>query len=227
MPLIFVPPSGPLAAGMTERRPTGTQRPVTPWKRIGGVTGLVRSTIPSIVFVAANQLLGLPAGLGCATGALIAVVIVGWTRRQPLRPALGGVIGMIVSTLVALRTGDPRDFFLPDVWLSLGSTIILAASLVVRWPLAGVVWHALNTTPSAWRRDPPSLHGYDLATGVLASTFAIRFVVQRWLYDHDQTGALAMAKIFLNYPLWALALIVVVWAVRRSDQRLAHGGPCH
>lgn len=51
--------------------------------------------------------------------------------------------------------------------------------------------------------------------------FAIRFGVQHWLYDQASSDWTAVAKVALNYPLWALALSVSVWAVRRSDRRLA------
>jgi hypothetical protein len=44
--------------------------------------------------------------------------------------------------------------------------------------------------------------------------------VQQWLYNEDSTGWLAFAKIVMGYPLLALALLVVLWAVRRSDKRL-------
>ncbi len=52
-----------------------------------------------------------------------------------------------------------------------------------------------------------------------ALIFFGRFVVQRWLYDQDQTGWLAFARIAMGYPLTALALIVTVWAVGRAGHR--------
>ncbi|MEK8169981.1 DUF3159 domain-containing protein [Streptomyces sp. M19] len=50
--------------------------------------------------------------------------------------------------------------------------------------------------------------------------FTARFVVQQWLYDGDHTGWLAFARIAMGYPLYGLAGLVVLWAVRRSDRRL-------
>jgi hypothetical protein len=52
--------------------------------------------------------------------------------------------------------------------------------------------------------------------------FATRFAVQQWLYVHNEVGWMAVAKIAMNYPLWAIALLVVVWAARRSGTRLAY-----
>jgi hypothetical protein len=43
--------------------------------------------------------------------------------------------------------------------------------------------------------------------------------VQRWLYDADQTGWLAFAKIAMGYPLTAIALVITVWAVTRAGHR--------
>ena len=72
----------------------------------------------------------------------------------------------------------------------------------------------------AWRKDKPSRLGYDIATLAMAAVFGARFIVQRWLYNADYTGWLAFAKIAMGYPLYGLGLLVVVWAVRRSDKRL-------
>ena len=53
-----------------------------------------------------------------------------------------------------------------------------------------------------------------------ALVFFARFVVQRWLYDEDQVGWLAVARLGMGYPLMAIALLATVWAVRRADKRL-------
>ncbi|MFI7528811.1 DUF3159 domain-containing protein [Nocardia salmonicida] len=56
---------------------------------------------------------------------------------------------------------------------------------------------------------------------MLATMFAARYFVQDWLYDIEATGRLATARIVMGTPLLALALVVVVWAFRRSTKRLA------
>src|SRR5690606_41825009 len=61
----------------------------------------------------------------------------------------------------------------------------------------------------------------DVATLALGASFAARYVGQRWLYEEDLTGWLELAKNSMGFPLFALALLVIVWAVRRSDKRLA------
>ena len=50
----------------------------------------------------------------------------------------------------------------------------------------------------------------------MTAVFTARFVVQFWLYDEQSVAWLALARIAMGYPLTALALVVVVWAVRTS-----------
>jgi uncharacterized protein DUF3159 len=96
---------------------------------------------------------------------------------------------------------------------------VFLASVVVRWPLVGVIWTSVNGYDMRWRADRRALHAYDLATLAASVIFFGRFVVQRWLYDNDQTGWLAFAKIAMGYPLTAVALIITVWAVTRAGHR--------
>jgi hypothetical protein len=48
----------------------------------------------------------------------------------------------------------------------------------------------------------------------------VKFVAQQWLYDANQPGWLAVARIG-GYALTGLALLGTVWAVRRARQRTA------
>nr|WP_245900416.1 DUF3159 domain-containing protein [Prauserella shujinwangii] len=189
-------------------------------EQMGGVSGLFYSSVPVIVFVLANAVFGLQVGIWSAVGSAVAITVLRIVRKEPLQPAISGFFGVAIAAFLAYRTGTAKGFFLFGIWASLVYCAAFLLSIVVRWPLAGVVWNLLNGTGTAWRRDKPSRFGYDVATLALAAVFAARFVVQRWLYDEDLTGWLAFAKIAMGYPLYGLALLVVVWAVRRSDRRL-------
>lgn len=189
-------------------------------EQMGGISGLVYSSLPVVVFVLANALFGLLAGIWSALGSAVLITVLRLVRKEPLQPAISGFIGVAIAAFIAYRTGSAKGFFLFGIWASLIYCAALVMSILVRWPLAGVVWSFLNGTGTAWHKDKPSRFGYDLATLALAAVFGARFVVQRWLYEEDYTGWLALAKIVMGYPLYALALLVVVWAVRRSDKRL-------
>ncbi|MEV6826701.1 DUF3159 domain-containing protein [Amycolatopsis sp. NPDC051102] len=189
-------------------------------EQMGGVSGLIYSSVPVIVFVLANSFFGLTAAIWTSIGSAVAITVLRLVRKEPLQPAISGFFGVAIAAFIAYRTGSAKGFFLFGIYASLIYCGIFVLSVLVRWPIAGVVWNMLNGTGQAWRKDKPSRYGYDIATLAMAAIFAARFVVQRWLYQEDYTGWLAFAKIAMGYPLYALGLLVVVWAVRRSDKRL-------
>lgn len=189
-------------------------------EQMGGVSGLIYSSLPVIVFVLANSFFGLTAAIWTSVGSAVAITVLRLVRKEPLQPAISGFFGVAIAAFIAYRTGSAKGFFLFGIYASLIYCGIFVLSVVVRWPIAGVVWNMLNGTGQEWRRDKPSRYGYDIATLAMAAIFAARFIVQRWLYQEDYTGWLAFAKIAMGYPLYALGLLVVVWAVRRSDKRL-------
>ena len=206
---------------MTE--PAGTdekKKEPTVLEQMGGISGLIYSSVPVIVFVLLNAFFGLQAAIWGSLGSAVAIAVLRLVRKEPLQPAISGFFGVAIAAFIAYRTGSAKGFFLFGIWASLVYCGIFLLSVLVRWPLAGVIWNYLNGAGAAWHKDRPSRFGYDLATLTLAVVFGARFIVQRWLYNEDYTGWLAFAKIAMGWPLYALALLVVVWAVRRSDRRL-------
>jgi hypothetical protein len=140
-------------------------------------------------------------------------------RKQPILPAISGVLGVAIAAFIAYRTGEAKDFFLFGIWASLVYGGVFLLSVVIRWPLVGVIWSTLEGHGTRWRSDKPSLLAYDLATLTFVAVFAARFIVQRWLYEEDLTGWLAFARLAMGYPLFAAALVVTVWAVRKATRR--------
>jgi hypothetical protein len=207
----------------TKPETTGEEKekpPPTMLEQMGGVSGLIYSSVPVLVFVLANALFGLQVGIWSAVGSAVAITVVRVVRKEPLQPAISGFFGIAIAAFIAYRTGSAKGFFLFGIWASLVYCGLFVGSVLIRWPLAGVIWNLINGTGHAWRKDKPSRLGYDIATLAMAAVFGARFVVQRWLYNADYTGWLAFAKIAMGYPLYGLGLLVVVWAVRRSDKRL-------
>lgn len=207
-------------ASADPRATESDQAEATLLEQMGGVAGLFYSALPVIVFVLGNAIFGLQVGIWSALGSAVLITVLRLVRKEPLQPAVSGFFGVAIAAFIAYRTGSAKGFFLFGIWTSLVYGGVFVLSILVRWPLVGVVWNYLNGRGTAWRRDKTSRSGYDIATLAVAAVFAARFIVQRWLYDADLTGWLAVAKIAMGAPLWALALLVVVWAVRRSDKRL-------
>ena len=190
------------------------------FEQLGGVSGMVASTIPVVVFVMVNSVTALTPAVVAAVAVAVGITIWRLVRREPLQPAVSGLFGVAFGAFVAYRTGEAKGYFLVGIWYSAVLCGIFTLSVLARWPLAGVIWHGVNGDGQSWRSERPLLQAYSLATMLWAAVFAGRFVVQRWLYDTDQTGLLAAARIGMGIPLTALALLGTLWAVRRARRTM-------
>lgn len=197
-----------------------TPRQQTLLQEMGGISGLIYSSVPVLVFVLVNSIFSLQPAIWSAVGSALAITVLRIVRKQPLQPAISGFFGVAIAAFIAYRTGSAKGFFLFGIWASLVYGSVFVLSVLVRWPLVGVIWGLLNGHGQRWRSDRKALTAYDLATLAWAAVFGARFIVQRWLYDEDQTGWLAFARIAMGWPLTAVALAVTIWAVRRAGHRI-------
>lgn len=201
---------------------TGAEKPKTLLEQMGGVSGLVAASVPTFAYVIANAIAGLDAAVVVAISASVGLIVLRKVRKQPIQPAVSGLLGVAVASLIAFYTGSAEGYFLPGIWMSVAFAVVFAVSVVVRRPLVGVVWNALTSAGerTVWHTDRKALHAFDIATLTFVAVFTARYVVQDWLYDAGSTGWLAVARIAMGYPLLALALLVTWWAVRRARAHL-------
>jgi hypothetical protein len=197
-----------------------TDRVPTLLDQVGGVPGFVYSTVPVIVFVAANAFLPLPLTIVVAFAAGLALFGFRLLRGEKFAAAIGSVLGVAVAVAVVALTGSARDFFAIGIWVSLAGFVVTLGSVLARRPVTGVVWNLLHGGRYDWRADRPVRRAHDLATLAAALVLGARFAVQQWLYLVDSTTWLGVARVVMGLPLTVLAALVVIWAFRRSTKRL-------
>ena len=185
-------------------------------EQMGGVRGLVFSSIPVLTFVPVNGFWGLTAAIWGALG--VAVAMLAWSlgRRDNPQPAISGFIGVAICVFIAWRTGDAKGYFLYGIITQAVYGSAFALSALARWPLVGVIWGFLDGKGMAWRRIPPARRWYTVATGFWAALFAIRAILQYVLYLNDEVNWLGAARIGMGWPLALVAFVGTVWAVRRA-----------
>lgn len=185
-------------------------------EQMGGVRGLVFSSIPVLTFVPVNAFWGLTAAIWGALG--VAVAMLAWSlgRRDNPQPAISGFIGVAICVFIAWRTGDAKGYFLYGIITQAVYGAAFALSAIAGWPLVGVIWGFLDGKGMAWRRIPPARRWYTVATGFWAALFAIRAVLQYVLYLNDEVNWLGAARIGTGWPLALVAFVGTVWAVRRA-----------
>jgi hypothetical protein len=188
---------------------------------MGGISGLIYSSLPVVAFVPVSQFFGLTAAVASALG--VAAVILVWrlVRRESIQPAISGFIGVGVCALIAYVMGESKGYFLLGIWSSLVWAAVFMLSVLIRRPVVGYVWGWVNDHDRGWRRVRKAVLAFDIATIVWVLVFASRFVVQQHLYDSDQTGWLGVARISMGWPLTAVAALVTYLAIRAA-QRAVH-----
>jgi hypothetical protein len=211
--------TGRHAQGDEPLQENGAEERATPTllEQMGGVSGLVYSGVPVAVFIVVNIIVGLQPALISSLAVAVLIMVVRLVRKEPLQPAISGLLGVGVAAFIANRTGEARGFYLPGLLLSAGLFVVFLGSLVVRWPLAGVVWHGINGEGMAWREDARLRKAYMLATALWALVFGARVVVQGLLYNADEATWLGIARLAMGYPLFGLALLGTILAVRRAQ----------
>ena len=200
---------------MTQGPPPARPTPLLV-ESIGGWRGLVDSGLPVVVFVAVNALAGLTAAIWAALAAGAVLFALRLARKQTVQQAISGFFGVALAAFIAHRTGEAKGFFLFGIWASFVYAGAFLVSVLVRWPLVGVIWEYVDGAgTNAWRRNRALMRVYTLCTLVWVAVFLSRGLVQRYLYEEDQTGWLAAARLGMGYPLTIGALALSVLAVRR------------
>ena len=183
---------------------------------IGGPRGLIESILPMTVFsvvwafshdVPRSVLAALVPSAVFAVWRLLA--------REPLTQAVSGVLGIALGAGIALYTGRAQDFFVPGIVKNVALGAVYAVSALVRWPLVGLLLGFTLGEDLHWRRVRPRMRVYQLATWLWAGVFALRAVVQGWLYAAGDATTLGVVNVLLGLPLFALAVGLTWLLVRR------------
>jgi hypothetical protein len=219
------PSANPLADGMAAaaRRagfsPAADGEPISGaalLAAMGGVRGIVEAVLPGLVFLVAYTITRdlIPA--------LIASVLIGLiffglrlAAKQSVTQAVGGLVGIALSAVLALITGRAEDFYLPGFWTNGVYGTVLLVSALVGWPLIGVGVGYLSGEQLAWRSDPSKRRVLTLVTFLWAGLFLLRLAVQLPLYYAGNIEWLGATKLLMGIPLYA-PLLVLSWLMVRS-----------
>ena len=183
---------------------------------VGGPLGVAESALPSAAFVLTYTVSGQETRtaliVAVAVGAVFAVARI--ARGKTVQFALAGLGGLALSAYVVSRTGRAEDFFLPGLLANAVYALAYAISILVRWPLLGVIVAALRGGDMGWRKDPLELKAYSRASWVWVALFSLRLAVQLPLYLASALTALGVARIAMGIPLFAVG-IWLSWLILR------------
>lgn len=192
--------------------------------QLGGVSGLVYSSLPVLVFVAASGLWALRPAIGAALGVAALVLVWRVIRRSTIQPAVSGFLGVVVCAVIANALGESKGYFLVGIWTSLVWAAVFGLSVLIRRPVVGYLWGRFSGHGDGWRDVRRAVYAFDLATLTWVLVFGARFVVQGLLYDAGRTGWLGVARIVMGWPLTAGSAVITYLAIRAAQRALATAG---
>lgn len=195
--------------------------------QLGGVSGIVYSSLPVLVFALATSALrlGVAAAGACAVGVSLLVLLWRLIRRDSVQPAVSGFFGVAVCALVALVAGESRGYFLLGIWTSLFWAVLFTLSVLIRRPVVGYLWSWTTKAENRWREVRRARFAFDLATLAWVVVFGSRFVVQRLLYEAHQTGWLGVARLAMGWPLALVAALATYLSVKAARQAIDAANP--
>lgn len=172
----------------------------------------------TVVYTAAGQNLTMSLWFALGAGAVLALVRV--VRREPLQNVVAGFLGLALAAFVASRTGRPEDVFLTGLLINVGYGMAYLVSIVIRWPLLGILVGLATGQGTSWRHDPGLMRAYTKASMLWVGMFALRLAVQAPLYfaGEDQLGWLAGARLVMSWPLF-LFVAYLSWLIIRPAYR--------
>lgn len=173
-------------------------------RAIGGWRGLIDSAVPTVVFLTVYVISGNGLGPALVAALIAGGLIAGWRifRREPLRQILTGFVGLAIAAGFAQFTGRAENFFLPGFFVNLAYGSAFFISILIRWPLLGVVLGFVTGERTAWRSDKKLRRAYTAASWIWVGIFYSRLAVQLPLYFAGALGALGTVKIVMGWPLF-------------------------
>jgi Protein of unknown function (DUF3159) len=203
----------------TRRNPASeltSDRPPSIADAVGGPLGVAESALPAAAYVLTYTVSGqdTTVALIVAVGLGVIFGVARLVRGQTVQFALAGLAGLALSAYVVSRTGRAEDFFLPGLLANAGYALAYLISIVVRWPLLGVIVATLRGGDMGWRRDPQQVRDFSRASWVWVVLFSLRLAVQLPLYLASALTALGVARIAMGIPLFAVG-IWLSWLILR------------
>jgi hypothetical protein len=184
---------------------------------MGGKLGIAETIVPSVLFGMSFALTGQAIiAVSLAGGASALFILYRLITRKSASSALIGAIAVGFAAWLALREGgEAVDYFVPGFITNAVYGSVLLISILVRWPIIGVLVEILRGNTSTWRKDRKKLTIYSLVTAMWVGFFSLRLLVQVPLYLAGSAELLATARVAMGPPLYAL-VILVTWLILRA-----------
>lgn len=192
---------------------------------IGGWRGLVESSLPAVAFLVLFTVTKeLNLSLIAALAAAGVFTLIRLVQGSKLVSALTGLVGVAICAFAAYRTGNASDYFVVGFWTNGVYILAYLLSMLVRWPLMGLIFAVIRGEALTWRQNPVRLRQYMLATWIITVLMMLRLAVQVPLYFANNVEVLGATRLIMGLPLYALG-VWLAWRVSAPEEALNTEAP--
>jgi hypothetical protein len=182
----------------------------------GGKKGLIDSGVPALIFlVIFNIRKDLQEALIASLAISAVITIIRLATKSTIQHAVSGLIGTLICAWFANRSGEAVDLYIPKLLTNLGYGTVYLISILIRWPLLGVLLGPIVGENFSWRKDPARRAAYTRATWLWVGMFATRIVVQYPIYRSGNLNLLGTVNLAMGYPLF-IATAYGSWLILKS-----------
>ena len=186
-------------------------------RSLGGVTGIIESAVPPTAFLVIYTVWQSTLWAVLVAAALsLASITKQLVQRKPVGQAIAGAALTAISAWLALATpGGAKEYYVPGFFTNAGYGSVLLISVLVRWPIIGLIVGFFKGWGVGWRKNRALLTRFDLVTSMWVGLFGLRLAVELPLFFANNIQALGVAKLILGTPTYALC-IWFTWLASRS-----------
>lgn len=192
---------------------------------VGGVQGIVETSLPGFLYVFTFAIFhDLTISITTVSVAVVLLTIRHLMKRRPISGLLGSFIGIGLAIYLTLRPeGQAKDFYLPGFWQNAAYGSVLLLSILVRYPVIGLLVGFMTNQGLSWRKHRRKMRFFNLVTLLWVGLFATRLAVEVPLYLVNDVVTLGFAKLVLGLPFY-LTMIWVSWLLLRKVVSAADDG---
>lgn len=176
-------------------------------RAIGGWRGIIDSGLPTAVFLMAYVMSGSNLTISAIAALIVVAVlsVIALVRHSSLQQVGAGAAGVAIAAGFSMWTGRAEDFFLPGILTNLAYGSAFLISILLGWPLLGLITGYLLGQGTHWRSEPRLRRTFAAASWIWVALFFGRLLVQVPLYLAGAVEALGIVKIVLGWPAFLAA----------------------
>lgn len=174
--------------------------------------------LPPLLFAIVNGSYPLTVASIMAITLALLLGLVRLVRKQPLRYAVGGLVGVVFASGIAYFSNNAANYYLPKIATSGLLVLVALVSIVIGKPLAALTSHLTRGWDLDWYWRKDVKPAYQEVTVLWLIFFVMRLILQIMLFRRGDVVALAWTNTLLGLPVTAAGLVLSylygIWRLR-------------